>query len=194
MLKIGVLISGGGTNLQALIDNTLNSNINGRIELIISNKDSYGLERGKEVAIKSLYIDTSKFRNEEEYNQRLIEEFKDKEIDLIVLAGYLKILSKDFIKEFEGKIINIHPSLIPKYSGKGYYGEKIHKEVLKSGDKYTGATLHFVDQGIDTGDIILQEKVKVDKDDTVESLKEKVLKIEHKIIVEGVKLFSQGKI
>jgi len=194
MLKIGVLISGGGTNLQALIDNTLNSNINGRIELIISNKDSYGLERGKEVAIKSLYIDPNKFRNEEEYNQRLIEEFKDKEIDLIVLAGYLKILSKDFIKEFEGKIINIHPSLVPKYSGKGYYGEKIHKEVLKSGDKYTGATLHFVDQGIDTGDIILQEKVKVDKDDTVESLKEKVLKIEHKIIVEGVKLFSQGKI
>src|SRR5699024_12622509 len=121
MLKIGVLIYCRGTNLQELIKNNLKSNIKGRIELIISNKDSYRLERGKEVAIKSLYIDPNKFRNEEEYNQRLIEEFKDKEIDLIVLAGYLKILSKDFIKEFKGKIINIHPSIVSKYFGKVYY-------------------------------------------------------------------------
>lgn len=194
MLKIGVLISGSGTNLQTLIDNTLNSNINGKIELIISNRNSYGLKRGKKANIESPYIDPKNFKNEEDYNQELINQFKNKEIDLIVLAGYLKILSKDFINKFRNRIINIHPSLIPKYSGAGYYGNIVHRKVLKSGDKYTGATLHFVDEGIDTGPIILQEKIKIDEDDTVESLQKKVLNIEHKIIVQGVKDISQGKI
>lgn len=194
MLKIGVLISGGGTNLQALIDNTLNNTIDGKIELIISNKASSGLKRGELAGIESLFIDPRGFRTDEEYNLRLVEEFKKRDIDLIVLAGYLKILSKEFIKEYKNRIINIHPSLIPLFCGDGYYGEKVHAAVLESGEKYSGATLHFVDEGVDTGPIILQRKVEVEKDDTVKSLQQKVLKIEHEIIVEGVKLFSQGKI
>lgn len=194
MLKIGVLISGSGTNLQALIDNTINNTIDGKIELIISNKDSFGLKRGEAAGIESLFIDSKGFQTQEEYNYRLLEEFKKRDVDLIVLAGYLKILSKDFIKEFKNKIINIHPSLIPLFCGNGYYGKRVHAAVLESGEKYSGATLHFVDEGVDTGPIILQRKVEVEKDDTVESLQQKVLKIEHEIIVEGVKLFSQGKL
>lgn len=195
MLKIGVLISGGGTNLQALIDNIQSGKINGEIELIISNKENaYGLIRGKLAEITSLYINPKDYLSMEDYNKRLIEEFKKKDVDLIVLAGYLKVLSKDFIEAFEGRIINIHPSLIPSFCGKGYYGERVHEEVLKYGVKYTGATVHFVDEGTDTGPIILQEVVKVDDDETVETLQQKVLKVEHKLLVEGVKLFCENRI
>lgn len=194
MLKIGVLISGGGTNLQALIDSSLKKEIDGKVEIIISNKDSFGLKRGEASGIESLFIDPKDFESEELYNQSLVEEFKKRDIDLIVLAGYLKILSKDFIKAFENRIINIHPSLIPLFCGDGYYGQRVHEAVLKSGVKETGATLHFVDEGVDTGPIILQGKVRVEKDDTVETLQAKVLEIEHRIIVEGVKLFSEGKL
>lgn len=194
MLKIGVLISGGGTNLQALIDNTLNGNIDGKIDLIISNKDSYGLKRGEKVGIESIFVDPKSFGTEEEYNLKLIQYFKKKNIDLIVLAGYLKILSKDFIEAFKGRIINIHPSLIPLFCGDGYYGERVHKAVLEAGVEESGATVHFVDEGVDTGPIILQKKVVVKKDDTVRSLQERVLDVEHEIIVEAVKLFSHGKL
>lgn len=195
MIKIGVLISGGGTNLQAIIDNTRNGLIDGEVSLIISNKkDAYGLVRGEKAAIKSLFIDPKECVSTEEYNKRLIKEFKDMDIDLIVLAGYLKVLSKDFIQEFKDKIINIHPSLIPSFCGKSYYGEYVHQCVLDRGVKYTGATVHFVDEGTDTGPIILQEVVKVDEDETVDSLKKKVLEVEHKILIEAVSLFSKDKI
>lgn len=195
MLKIGVLISGGGTNLQALIDNVQGGKINGEIELIISNRENaYGLTRGKLAKITSLYINPKDYPSMEDYNKRLIEEFKNKDIDLIVLAGYLKVLSKEFIEAFRDRIINIHPSLIPSFCGKGYYGVRVHEEVLKYGVKYTGATVHFVDEGTDTGPIILQEVVKVDKDETVESLQQKVLKVEHKLLIEAVKLFCENRI
>ncbi|MBU5256111.1 phosphoribosylglycinamide formyltransferase [Tissierella praeacuta] len=194
-VKIGVLISGGGTNLQSIIDNIENGNINGEIELIISNrKDAYGLTRGKDAGIESIYLDRKLFNSEEEYNLYLIKELKKRDIELIVLAGYLKVLSKEFIEEFSGRIINIHPSLIPSFCGKGYYGEKVHQGVLDYGVKITGATVHFVDEGTDTGAIILQDIVYVDNEDTVETLKEKVLKIEHKLLVQAVKLYCSGRI
>lgn len=192
MLKIGVLISGGGTNLQALIDNTLNGNIGAKIDLIISNKDSFGLKRGLKAGIESLYIDPKAFKTDEEYNRELIKAFKSRGIELIVLAGYLKILSKDFIGEFRGRIINIHPSLIPDFCGDGFYGERVHRAVLDSGVKETGATVHFVDEGVDTGEILLQRKVEVKKEDTLETLQKKVLKVEHEIIVEAVKGLADG--
>lgn len=195
MLKIGVLISGGGTNLQCLIDNTKSGNINGKIQLIISdNKNAYGLERGKLAGIESLYIEPKDFSTMEEYNLKLIEEFEERGVDLIVLAGYLKILSKDFIDKFKYKIINIHPSLIPSFCGDGYYGEKVHQAVLEYGAKYTGATVHFVDEGTDTGPIIIQEVVAVEDDETIDSLKNKVLKVEHDILVKAVKLFCEDRI
>lgn len=195
MLKIGVLISGSGTNLQSLIDNTESGNINGKIQLIISNnKDAYGLTRGKLAGIETLYINPKEFSNMEEYNLRLLEEFRKRQINLIVLAGYLKILSKDFIKKYKNRIINIHPSLIPSFCGDGYYGENVHRAVLDYGVKYTGATVHFVDEGTDTGPIILQKVIAVDDDETIDSLKDKVLKVEHDILVKAVKLFCEDKI
>ncbi len=193
-VNIGVLISGGGTNLQAIIDDISNGNIDGEIRLIISNKsDAYGLERGRSAGIESIFIDPKKFDSMEEYNNRLIEEFKKRGIQLIVLAGYLKVLSKEFINSFD-EIINIHPSLIPSFCGKGFYGERVHEEVLKYGVKYTGATVHFVDEGTDSGPIILQEVVAVDIHDTVESLQKKVLKEEHKLLVKAIKLYCEGKL
>lgn len=195
MVKIGVLISGGGTNLQAIIDNTENGTINGTIHLIISNrKDAYGLERGKKAGIESIYISPKDFNNMDKYNLRLIKEFKDRDVDLIVLAGYLKILSPEFIREFKNRIINIHPSLIPSFCGDGYYGERVHQGVLDYGCKVTGATVHLVDEGTDTGPIILQRCVDISEDETVQSLQRKVLVVEHEILVKAVKLYCDGKI
>lgn len=194
-IKIGILISGGGTNLQSLIDNIKNEYINGEIKLVVSNKkEAYGLERAKKEGIETLYIDRKSFNSEDEYNEKIIEEFKDRNIELVVLAGYLRVLSKEFVKAYKGRIINIHPSLIPSFCGRGYYGEKVHREVLKYGVKVTGATAHFVDEGTDTGPIILQKVVEVKDNDTVEQLKERVLKVEHEILPEAVKLFCDGRI
>lgn len=194
-VNIGVLVSGGGTNLQAIIDNIENKTINGQIKLIVSNReDAYGLVRGQNNNIESIFIDRKQFASEEEFNIKLIEEFKKRDIELIVLAGYLKVLSKDFISQFHNRIINIHPSLIPSFCGTGYYGRRIHEEVLKYGVKYTGATAHLVDEGTDTGPIILQEVVPVEDADTVESLSKKVLEVEHKILVKAIRLYCDNSL
>ena len=195
MLKIGVLISGGGTNLQAIIDNIDSGYINGKVGLIISNKkDAYGLVRGQKSDIESLYVNPKDYESNKDYDLRLIKEFKDRDIDLVVLAGYLKILSREFIQEFQNRVINIHPSLIPSFCGDGYYGEKVHQGVLDYGCKVTGATVHIVDEGTDTGPIILQKSVELEEDETVESLQQKVLEIEHKILVEAIKLYCDNRI
>ncbi len=167
MLNIGVLISGGGTNLQAIIDETKSGGINGTVKLVISNKeDAYGLERARLSKIKAVY---------ETDEDKIIELLKENNIDLIVLAGYLKIITPKFVDEFRNKIINIHPSLIPSFCGKGYYGEKVHQGVIDYGAKVTGATVHFVDEGADTGTIIMQEAVNVEQDDDAKSLAKRVL-------------------
>lgn len=194
-VKIGVLISGGGTNLQAIIDNIGNGNINGEIKLIISNReDAYGLVRGTIAGIETLYINPKNYLNNEDYNLSLIEELKNRNIELIILAGYLKVISKSFIETFSNSIINIHPSLIPSFCGKEFYGKRVHEEVLKYGVKYTGVTVHFVDEGTDTGPIILQKIVQVNKNDTVETLQKKVLEVEHEAIVEAVKLYCEKRL
>ncbi|EOD00157.1 phosphoribosylglycinamide formyltransferase [Caldisalinibacter kiritimatiensis] len=195
LTKIGVLISGSGTNLQSLIDNTRNGHINGKIEVVISNKkDAYGLKRAENNGIDSLYINRKEFDSDLEFNRKIIEELKKRNIELVVLAGYLKILSHEFVREYKNRIINIHPSLIPSFCGKGYYGKKVHQAVLEYGVKVTGATVHFVDEGTDTGPIILQKTVNVDTNDTVETLQKKVLKIEHEILPEAVKLYCDRKL
>lgn len=194
-VNIGVLVSGGGTNLQAIIDSIGNGNINGDIKIVISNKkDAYGLIRAEKHGIESLYINPSDFKAEEEYNEKIIEELGKRNIDLVVLAGYLKLLSENFIRSYEGRIINIHPSLIPSFCGKGCYGDKVHKMVLDKGVKITGITVHFVDEGADTGPIILQRAVEVKSDDTIDSLKKRTLKVEHELLPEVVKLFCEGKL
>lgn len=186
-LKIAVLVSGSGTNLQSIIDHTENGLINGEVALVISNnKDAYGLKRGKIHEIPSFYVD-SKNRN-----TKILELLKEYEIDLVVLAGYLKILSVEIIDAYRNKIINIHPSLIPKYSGKGFYGEKVHKAVIENNEEFSGATVHYVDEGVDTGKILLQRKVKVLKEDDYKSLSKRILKIEHEILVNVIEKLSKG--
>lgn len=192
-LKIAVLVSGGGTNLQALIDNI--DTINAEIDVVISNKkDAYGLERARLNNIDAIYINPKDYQDTEAFNDEIIKELIKRNIYLVVLAGYLKILSKKFIKDFKNRIINIHPSLIPSFCGKGFYGLKVHKEAIKYGVKISGATVHFVDEDADTGAIILQDTVCIDDNDTAETLQKKVLQIEHKLLPEAVKLFCEGKL
>ena len=183
--NIAVLISGGGTNLQAIIDNTENNYINGKIKIVISNReDAYGLVRAEKAGIPGFFI-----KDDEE----LISKLKKYKIDLIILAGYLKILPEKITKIYENKIINIHPSLIPAFCGRGYYGLKVHEAVIKRGVKYTGATTHFVNEGADEGPIIMQRIVEVE-DESPEELQQKVLKIEHEILPLSVKYFCEDKL
>ncbi|MDX9916889.1 MAG: phosphoribosylglycinamide formyltransferase [Gudongella sp.] len=191
--RIGVLISGGGTNLQALIDACKNEEINGEIAVVISSREeAYGLARAEKAGIDAEYVSYQGY-TPDSYDHKLIEILTDKEVDLVVLAGWLRVLTPTFINAFRNKIINIHPSLIPSFCGKGYYGEKVHQAVLKSGVKITGATVHLVDEGTDTGPIILQEAVNVHPDDTVETLQQRVLAVEHKLLVRAVAEFCKNE-
>ena len=183
MFKIAVLVSGGGTNLQEIIDNIENKRLNCKIEYIIADRDCYSLERGRKYNIKSILLD------KKEYGNKLSNEINkvlENKVDLIVLAGYLSIIDKDFISDWNNKIINIHPSLLPKYGGTGMYGMKVHEAVIANKEKKSGCTVHFVDVDIDTGKILLQRKVDVSNNETPESLQKKVLKEEHQLLIEAI--------
>lgn len=186
--KLAVLVSGSGTNLQAIIDAIKTGDLlNTEISIVISNKkDAFALVRAKNVGVKTLFLNPKDFQYNFEHDKKLIEEIKKYNVDLIVLAGFLRILPEAFINTFKDKIINIHPALLPNFGGKGMYGEKVHEAVLKSGAKESGCTVHFVDTGIDTGKIIAQERVPVLEGDTVETLSKRILKEEHKLIVDSI--------
>lgn len=195
MLNIAVFISGGGTNLQAIINAVKENKINGKIKLVFSNrKNAYGLIRAQNESIDTFYLNRKKFFSSEEYDERILEELERKNIDLIILAGYLNILSSKLVSKYSNRIINIHPSLIPSFCGDGFYGENVHKAVIKSGVKFTGATTHFVDENVDTGAIILQDVVPVLINDDFETVAKRVLEIEHEILVKTVKAFCDNKI
>lgn len=183
MFKIAVLVSGGGTNLQEIIDNIENKRLNCKIEYIIADRDCYSLERGRKYNIKSVLLDKKEYGNK--LSNEINKVLKNK-VDLIVLAGYLSIIDKDFISDWNNKIINIHPSLLPKYGGKGMYGMKVHEAVIANKEKKSGCTVHFVDVDIDTGKILLQRKVDVSNNETPESLQKKVLKEEHQLLIEAI--------
>lgn len=195
-VKITVMISGGGTNLQSLIYNIHNNkDINGEIVSVISNKeDVYGLTRAQNHNIKTKVINRNQYSSELEYEKSLCSFLEGLDTDLIVLAGYLSFIPITIIKKYENKIINIHPSLVPSFCGKGFYGKKVHKAVIERGVKITGATVHFVNEEMDGGPIIIQRAVNVDLNDTVKSLSEKVLKVEHEILPLAVKLFIDDKL
>lgn len=195
-VKITVMISGGGTNLQSLIYNIHNNkDINGEIVSVISNKeDVYGLSRAQNHNIKTKVINRNQYASELEYEKSLFDFLEGLDTDLIVLAGYLSFIPITIIKKYENKIINIHPSLVPSFCGKGFYGKKVHKAVIERGVKITGATVHFVNEEMDGGPIIIQRAVNVDLNDTIESLSEKVLKVEHEILPLAVKLFIDDKL
>ena len=195
MLNIAFFISGGGKNLQAIINAVKENKINGKIKLVFSNrKNAYGLIRAQNESIDTFYLNRKKFFSSEEYDERILEELERKNIDLIVLAGYLNILSSKLVSKYSNRIINIHPSLIPSFCGDGFYGENVHKAVIKSGVKFTGATTHFVDENVDTGAIILQDVVPVLINDDFETVAKRVLEIEHEILVKTVKAFCDNKI
>ena len=195
MLNIAVFISGGGTNLQAIIDAVKENKINGKIKLVFSNrKNAYGLVRAQNEKIDTFYLNRKNFFSNEEYDEGILEELNRKNIDLIVLAGYLNILSSKLVSKYPNRIINIHPSLIPSFCGDGFYGENVHKAVIKSGVKFTGATTHFVDENVDAGAIILQDIVPIFVNDDFETVAKRVLEIEHKILVKTVKAFCDNKI
>ncbi len=193
MVNIAVLVSGGGTNLQALIDAQNNGLIkSGKISLIVSNNSkAYALERGKNAGIKTQTILKKDFSNKEEFDQRLIDVLKENKIDLVVLAGFLCILSKKFTDAFSGRIINVHPSLIPSFCGDGFYGLKVHEAALSAGVKVTGATVHFVNEITDGGKIISQKAVEVKEGDTPEILQRRVMEeAEWVILPNAVELVS----
>lgn len=197
MLNIAVFVSGGGTNLQAIIDSMEKGSIrNAQIALVISNKaDAYALERAKKHNIKTKVISKKDFDNITDYVNAQINFLEKNKIDLIVLAGYLSIVPELIIKKYTNRIINVHPSLIPAFCGKGYYGLKVHEEVLKRGCKLTGATVHFVDEGTDTGPIIMQKSVEVEANDTPESLQKRVMeKAEWIILPHTINLIANNMI
>lgn len=177
MLRIGVMVSGGGTNLQAIIDSIADGTItNTEIAVVVSNnKKAYALERAKQAGIEAVCISPKDYEDREQFNQALTDFLDSRSLDLIVLAGCLVVLPETLIKKYTNKIINIHPSLIPAFCGKGYYGLKVHEEVLKRGVKLTGATCHFVDAGTDTGPIIFQKSVEILENDTPKTLQRRVM-------------------
>ena len=197
MLNIAVLVSGGGTNLQTIIDAIKDSTIeNAKIATVVSSRERvYAIERAKKNKIPYAGITKKDFPSVKEYDKVLIEHMRKKQIDLVVLAGFLPIIGKDFINEYPNKIINIHPSLIPSFSGRGCYGIKVHEKALEYGVKITGATVHFVNEVTDGGAIILQKAVEVKEDDTPETLQRRVMKQgEWKILPQAINLFCQGKL
>lgn len=193
IFKMVVLVSGRGTNLQAIIDAIKERKIDGKIVAVISNrKKAYALERAKREGIPTYYLPARKNETREDYDRRLNEIIEPLNPDLIVLAGFLRILSPWFVNKYRNKIINIHPALLPSFAG--LYGEHVHKAVLEYGCKVSGCTVHFVDDKVDHGPIIIQKCVEVKDNDTVESLAARILEKEHESLVEAIQLLSQGKI
>lgn len=188
-VRIAVLVSGGGTNLQTLIDSVQKGDINGEITIVISDRENaYALERARKHGIKAIYIDRKLCA------ESLMQELQEMNVELVVLAGFLSILDRELVKAYEGRIINIHPSLIPAFCGKGFYGKKVHKAAVEYGVKVSGATVHFVDEGTDSGPIILQEPVSVYTEDTAETLDARVLEVEHRLLPAAVRLFCDGSL
>lgn len=197
MLKLAVLVSGGGTNLQAIIDAIDAGTItNAKIDVVISNNaNAYALERAKNHGIEGLCISPKDFESREQFNDVLTQTIIDRGIDLVVLAGYLVIIPPQLIAAYKNRIINIHPSLIPSFCGTGYYGLKVHEAALKRGVKVTGATCHFVDEGTDTGPIILQKAVEILPGDTPKSLQQRVMEqAEWVIMPKAIDLIANGKV
>ena len=186
-IRIAVFISGSGSNLQSIIDNIENGNLNCEISYVIADRECFGLERAEKHGIKSIMLDKKLFGNKLSDEISAILENDIEKTDYVVLAGYLSILSENFINKWNRKIINIHPSLLPKYGGKGMYGIKVHEAVIANKEKESGCTIHFVDNGIDTGEIIRNVKVPVYENDTPEILQKKVLEKEHILLIEGIK-------
>ena len=192
MFTIVVLASTNGTDLQAIIDEIYTGTLPVQLSAVIANRECYAIERAKHQGFHTVVIH-SKGKVKEEYDKNLLSEIQRYKPDLIVLVGYMRILSPSVIHVFKNKIINVHPSLIPKYSGEKYYGSNVHKAVLDAGEKESGMTIHLVDEGVDTGKILCQRKVLIEKGETVDSLKKKIQALEKKWYPEIIRSFIKKK-
>jgi phosphoribosylglycinamide formyltransferase-1 len=189
-MKFAVMISGNGSNLQAVIDAIKSGEITADLSLVASNKEkAYGLTRAKEAGIPTLFLDPKTFTNKQSFDRQLAITLKEAKVNLIVLAGYMRMLTPFFVKQFDQQIINVHPSLLPAFKGKQGI-----KDAMTYGAKVTGATVHFVDEMMDHGPIIIQEAVKIQEHDTLETLEEKIHKIEHRILPKAIQLYAQGRL
>ena len=197
MLRTAVLVSGGGTNLQAILDAVENGTITNAevVGVISNNKNAYALERAKKAGISAKCVSPKEFEDRNKFNKALMDSIDELHPDLIVLAGFLVVIPAELIRKYENKIINIHPSLIPSFCGTGYYGLKVHEAALKRGLKVVGATVYFVDEGTDTGPIILQKAVEVQQGDTPEILQKRVMEQAEWIIMpKAIDLIANGKV
>ena len=197
MLKIAVLVSGGGTNLQAIIDAIEEKTIrNAQICLVVSNnRGAYALERARKARIPEKVVSPSDFPSREKFHEALLKTVQESGADLVVLAGFLCVIPEEMVKAYENRILNIHPSLIPAFSGKGYYGLRVHEEALKRGVRISGATVHFVDSGTDTGPSLLQKAVEVRPEDTPKSLQLRIMQeAEWKILPKAIDLIAEGRV
>ena len=189
-----MLASGSGTDLQSILDGCKDGRIDGKVVLVISNnKDAFALERGKEHGAETISID-HRGKDREEHEREIAEEIDKRNIELIVLAGYMRMFTSYFVDKYKFKIINIHPALLPKYGGKGMHGMKVHEAVLKAGDKISGCSVHFVTEEIDGGPIIGQMSEDVLADDTPETLQKRVLELEHMLLPIVVQWFAEGRV
>ena len=196
-LRVVVMVSGGGTNLQAIIDSVKDSTITNTqiVGAISNNKNAYALKRAEENDIPSMCVSPKDFETRDIFNEKLLEAVDGYAPDLVVLAGFLVVIPPEMIRKYENRMINIHPSLIPSFCGKGYYGLKVHEAALARGVKVVGATVHFVDEGTDTGPIILQKAVEVEQGDTPEVLQRRVMEqAEWKILPKAIDLIANGKV
>ncbi len=197
MLRVLVLVSGGGTNLQAIID-SVNNGITKNTEIIgviSNNREAYALKRAEKAGIRGEVLSPKDFTDRSAFNKEFLKKLEEYAPDLIVLAGFLVVIPENVIEKYEGKIINIHPSLIPSFCGKGYYGLKVHEAALKRGVKVSGATVHFVDAGTDTGPIILQKAVYVEEGDTPEILQQRIMhEAEWKILPRAIDMIANGEV
>ncbi len=194
MKNLAIFISGSGSNMKTILENIKEGRIKGVNPALVlsSTSKARGLEYAEDSGLKTAVFNYKNL-SEDEISNGLISLLEESEIDFIILAGFIKILPPALVKKYKNRILNIHPSLIPKFCGKGFYGLKVHEEVIKAGEKESGATVHYVDEGVDTGDIILQRTCPVYPDDTAEVLQKRVLKIEHEIYSEAIQMVISGE-
>jgi phosphoribosylglycinamide formyltransferase-1 len=190
MINLAILTSGGGSNMQAIVDAYKFGILKGLVEVVLvisNNTNAFVLERAKKENIKSVCIERKSFKDDESFNKKVLVELQVANVDLVCLAGYIRMIDKEILKIYNGRILNIHPALLPKFGGKGMYGYFVHEAVVKAGEKKSGATVHFVNEEYDSGKIILQKEVEVFKSDTPEDVARKVLEAEHKVYPQAIK-------
>jgi phosphoribosylglycinamide formyltransferase-1 len=195
MKKIAIFVSGGGSNFKAIFNNIESGNIDGLIELVVTNNPNCNAKKfANKCRISTLVVNDYRYPRNEDKESIILESLQDLEIDLICLAGYMKILPKHIVKSYENKILNIHPGLLPRFGGKGFFGMKVHEAVINSGERFSGATVHFVDEIYDHGPIITQRKIAISDNETPESLAIRILEIEHELYPEVIKAFCEDRI